>query len=147
MSPIDRGSKSPTFELAGRTWPSSYTTLSSGTSQIPAARRQSSLITVRALFTTTIPTEYVVRLPAVTRLNPSELVSEKETRTLSTGMPSSSAAIMAMEIREPATSAVPITTVTVPSGAKVNDPAVSPPRLNQKPVDIPLPSPSLTGDL
>ena len=48
--------------------------------------------------------EQTVRLPAVTMLKPSALVSAMTARTLSTGMPSSSAAIMLIDMREPATS-------------------------------------------
>ena len=68
-------------------------------------------------------------------------------RTLSTGMPSSSAAIMLMEMREPATSVVPRMMVTDPSVAILSVPVVSPPRLNQKPVAMPRPCPFGTGDL
>ena len=88
-----------------------------------------------------------MRLPAVTRLNPSELVSAIVIRTLSTGIPSSSAAIIAIEMREPATSAVPVMIVTDPSGAMFMDVDVSPPRLNQNPDATPRPCPSGTGDL
>ncbi len=101
----------------------------------------------RALSTTVMPTEYVVRLPAVTRLKPRELVSAMVTRIFSTSMPSSSAAIIAIEMREPATSAVPVMIVTVPSGATFSDVEVSPPRLNQNPAATPRPRPSGTGEL
>ena len=94
-----------------------------------------------------MPLENVVRLPAVTRLKPSECVSAITARTRSTGMPNSSAAIIDIDMREPATSAVPRMIVTVPSGARFIDPAVSPPLLNQKPQAMPRPWPSGTGDL
>jgi len=68
-------------------------------------------------------------------------------RTLSTGMPSSSAAIMLMEMREPATSVVPRMSVTEPSIAILSVPVVSPPRLNQKPAATPRPWPGGTGEL
>ena len=58
-----------------------------------------------------------------------------------------SAAIMAMEMREPATSAVPTVIVTVPSGARLRVAEVSPPRLNQNPPATPRPCPSGSGDL
>ena len=62
-------------------------------------------------------------------------------------MPNSSAAIIDMDMREPATSAVPRMIVTVPSGARLTVPVVSPPRLNQKPQATPRPWPFGTGDL
>ena len=61
-------------------------------------------------------------------------------------MPSSSATIMEMEMREPATSAVPMVIVTDPSGATFSVEEVSPPRLNQKPVEMPRPWPLGTGE-
>ena len=139
ISAIDSGSKSPTLLLAGRTWPSSNTTLSSGTSHIRAARWHRILIALRADSTIAMPAEKVTRLPAVTRLKPSVLVSPMIGRTLSTLMPNSSAAIMQMETREPATSGLPSNNVTVPSGVMLSDAVVSPPRLNQNPVATPRP--------
>jgi hypothetical protein len=106
-----------------------------------------SVIALRAESTITMPVANVVRLPAVTRLKPSEWVSAMTARTLSTGMPSSSAAIMLMEMREPATSEVPRISVIEPSVATFRVPVVSPPRLNQKPAATPRPWPSGTGEL
>ena len=74
-------------------------------------------------------------------------MSASTARTLSTGMPSSSATIIEIEMREPATSAVPSVIVTEPSGATCSAEDVSPPRLNQKPVEMPRPQPFGTGDL
>ncbi len=68
-------------------------------------------------------------------------------RTLSTEMPSSSAAIMLIEMREPATSVVPRLSVTEPSTAMLRLPAVSPALLNQNPAATPRPWPAGTGEL
>ena len=122
-------------------------TASSDTPQMPAARRHSSLIALRAELMITMPVEKVVREPAVTRLKPSEWVSAITARTLSTGMPSSSAAIIEIEMREPATSVVPRMSVTEPSMPMFKVPVVSPPRLNQKPAAMPRPLPSGTGEV
>ena len=114
---------------------------------MPAARLHSSVIALRALSTITMPVEKVVRLPAVTRLKPSEWVSAITARTLSTGMPSSSAAIIEIEMREPATSVVPRMSVTEPSMPMLSVPVVSPPRLNQKPDGDAAALPSGTGEV
>ena len=60
-------------------------------------------------------------------------------RTLSSSMPSSSAAIMESEAREPPMSGVPATRATVPSSPTWRFAQVSPPMLNQKPEATPRP--------
>src|SRR5271166_6016463 len=62
----DRGSKSPTLLPAGLANPSSQITPSGSTSQITAARRHRSLITVLVAFTTAVPDANVTREPPVT---------------------------------------------------------------------------------
>ena len=88
---------------------------------------------------TAIPVANVTRLPPVTWLNPIEAVSPTIGRTFSTGMPSTSAAIMAIEAREPPISGLPETIVAVPSSLMWQAPEDSPPMLNQKPQATPRP--------
>src|ERR1700733_1389567 len=66
----DRGSNSPTLELAGLANPSSHTTPSGSTSQIIAARLHRLLITVLVASTTAVPVANVTRDPPVTCVYP-----------------------------------------------------------------------------
>ncbi len=86
-----------------------------------------------------MPLENVTRLPPVRKLKPSVLVSPMIGLTFSSGMPSSSAAIIASEAREPPMSGVPATSVTVPSSPRLSAAQVSPPMLNQNPEATPRP--------
>ena len=128
-----------------RACPSSQTTSSSGISQIFAARSRSWRITSRAASITAMPLEKVTRLPPVRKLKPSALVSPMIGLTLSSAMPSSSAAIIASEAREPPMSGVPATSVTLPSSPRLSAAQVSPPMLNQNPEATPRPWFALSG--
>ena len=83
--------------------------------------------------------ENAERLPPVRKLKPSEPVSPMIGRTLSYGMPSSSAATIASDARRPPMSGVPAISDTVPSSFTVSEADVSPPMLNQKPEATPRP--------
>ena len=60
-------------------------------------------------------------------------------RTFSSSMPSSSAAMMQSEAREPPMSGVPAISVAVPSSLMLSEAQVSPPMLNQNPEATPRP--------
>jgi hypothetical protein len=60
-------------------------------------------------------------------------------RSFSRSMPSSSAAIIHTEARDPPISGVPVINVAVPSSLMLSETQVSPPMLNQKPEAIPRP--------
>jgi len=83
--------------------------------------------------------EKAERLPPVRKLKPSEPVSPMIGRTLSYGMPSSSAATIASDARRPPISGVPAISDTLPSSFTVSDADVSPPMLNQNPEATPRP--------
>ncbi len=86
-----------------------------------------------------MPVAKVTRLPPVRNEKPIELVSPTIGRTFSTGMPSTSAAIIAIEAREPPMSGLPDTTTAVPSSLMWQAALDSPPMLNQKPEAMPRP--------
>ena len=86
-----------------------------------------------------MPVAKVVRLPPVSMEKPIEAVSATTGRTRSTGTPSTSAAIMAIEARDPPMSGFPVTTTAVPSSPTCTAAVDSPPTLNQKPTATPRP--------
>lgn len=65
--------------------------------------------------TVAMPVAKVTRLPPVTPVNPIDAVSATIGFTRSTGMPSVSAAIIAIDAREPPISGLPEATLTEPS--------------------------------
>ena len=75
----------------------------------------------------------VTRLPPVRLLKPMVAVSPISTETLLWSMPSSSAATLAIEAREPPMSGWPVVTTTLPSSVMLTCALLSPPALNQKP--------------
>ena len=81
----------------------------------------------------------VVRLPPVTAVNPTESVSTTIGRTSSAGIPSASAACMAIETRVPPMSVEPSTRFTVPSALTLIVQLEGSPTLNQKPTATPRP--------
>ncbi len=119
--------------------PSFHSTASGGMSQIIAARCFSCSTTFSAAWVAAMPVAKVTRLPPVRNENPIELVSPTIGRTFSTGMPSTSAAIIAIEAREPPMSGLPDTTTAVPSSLMCTAALDSPPMLNQKPEATPRP--------
>ena len=86
-----------------------------------------------------MPTAKVTRLPPVMPEKPIEAVSPTIGRHFSMGMPSTSAAIIASEAREPPMSGLAETTLTVPSSLTWTAAEDSPPMLNQKPEATPRP--------
>ncbi len=86
-----------------------------------------------------MPVEKVALLPPVRKLKPREFVSPITGLISSIGTPSSSAAIIAIDAREPPISVVPSVRPTVPSSLIVIDELVSPPMLNQNPEATPRP--------
>ncbi len=83
----------------------------------------------------------VVLLPPVTAVNPIVSVSTTEGLTSSTGIPSTSAACMAMEVLDPPMSVDPSVRLMDPSLLTAILQAESKPILNQNPIAIPLPWP------
>ncbi len=108
-------------------------------SQIIAARFFNSSTTFSAACVVAMPVAKVTRLPPVRNEKPIELVSATIGRTRSTGMPRISAAIIAIEAREPPISGVPTATTAVPSSLTWIAALDSPPMLNQKPEATPRP--------
>ena len=80
---------------------------------------------------TTMAEAKVTRLPPVRFEKPMLLVSPISTWTLLWSMPSSSAAMLAVEAREPPMSGWPVITTTVPSSLMFTWALDSPPALNQ----------------
>jgi hypothetical protein len=81
--------------------PSFHSTASGLISQIIAARFLNSSTTFSAAWVVAMPVAKVTRLPPVRNEKPIELVSATIGRTRSTGMPRISAAMIAIEAREP----------------------------------------------
>ncbi len=108
-------------------------------SQSCAARAFSCSTTRSAACVTAMPVAKVTREPPVRCENPIALVSPTTGRTFSIGMPSTSAAIIAIAAREPPISGLPETTLAVPSSLICTAPEDSPPILNQKPQAMPRP--------
>ena len=104
-----------------------------------AARFLSSSTTFSAACTVAMPVAKVTRLPPVMPVMPICAVSPTMGRTFSYGTPSTSAAIIAIEAREPPISGLPDTTLMVPSSFTNTEAELSPPMLNQKPVATPRP--------
>ena len=92
-----------------------------------------------AAWVTAMPVAKVVRLPPVSMEKPMEAVSATIGRTFSIGRPSTSAAIIAMEAREPPMSGLPVITTALPSSLTFTAAVLSPPTLNQKPTATPRP--------
>ncbi len=118
--------------------PSFQSTWAMSHSQVAAARRLRSATTFWAASTTAMPVAKVTREPPVEPLKPMEVVSATVARTRSMGRPRVSAAIIAMEAREPPMSGLEETTVTPPSSSTWTAAELSPPMLNQKPAATPL---------
>ena len=81
----------------------------------------------------------LANLPPLPELTPMPSVSATMALTLPTGIPNSSAAIMARDIRVPERSGDPSTTVAEPSGFMLITTLDCMPALNQKPHATPLP--------
>ena len=94
-----------------------------------------------------MPVAKVTRLPPVRPEKPIEVVSAIIARTRSTGRPRVSAAIIAIEAREPPMSGLLDTTVAPPSSSTCTAAEDSPPMLNQKPQATPRPWPGGSGDV
>jgi hypothetical protein len=108
-------------------------------SQIIAARRFSWSMTFSVPCTVAMPVANVTRLPPVTCVKPIEAVSATIGFTRSTGIPSVSAAIIAIEAREPPISGLREATLTEPSSLMCTCALDAPPTLNQKPQATPRP--------
>ena len=96
-------------------------------------------MTFSAACTVAMPVAKVTRLPPVTWVKPIEAVSATIGFTRSSGMPRVSAAIIAIEAREPPISGLPEATLTEPSSLTCTAALNSPPTLNQKPQAMPRP--------
>ena len=93
-----------------------------------------------------MPVAKVARLPSVTSVKPTDSVSATTGVIRWTSMPSSSAAMRAMEARLPPMSGLPVITVAVPSSLRFTVALDCSPMLNQNPVPMPRAAPSGTGE-
>jgi hypothetical protein len=109
----------------------SQVTASGSIFQILAARSHRVLMTFSADCVTTIAEAKVTRLPPVRLEKPMLLVSPISTWILLWSIPSNSAAILAVEAREPPMSGWPVMTTTDPSSLMRISALDSPPALNQ----------------
>ena len=96
-------------------------------------------MTFSAACTVAMPVAKVTRLPPVTWVKLIEAVSATIGLTRSIGTPRVSAAIIAIEAREPPISGLPEATLTEPSSLTCTAALNSPPTLNQKPQAMPRP--------
>ena len=124
------------FELST---PFSISSESRSTSQIIAARSSILLLTSWAASWAAQPVANVTRLPPVPAVYPTESVSAVAGCTSSAAIPKTSAACMAIDVREPPMSVEPSTRLIVPSEFTEMKQLDGIPALNQKPIATPLP--------